>query len=103
MEYEVIVPDWIRNDIQETLHLSVDGEARLYELLETGLAYGHEKTCFRLAAPTPTYIYKVELSDQGTDYLFTFWLTYGPRDDALYVMQWATETPNWDDWNPDLG
>jgi len=40
--------------------------------------------------PAPTYVYEMKLPDPavpGVVHRFTFWLTYGPRDDALYVMQ----------------
>jgi hypothetical protein len=94
VEYCVIVPDPIRDEIRLALSLSDDAEDNLYELLENALAYGHEETCFRLAAPSPTYVYKLSffhpcLNDGRV--LLTFWLTYGARDDGLYVMQWGSQ------------
>jgi hypothetical protein len=98
-----VVPDQIRDQIKQELNLSDEAEDTLYRDLGGALAYGHETTCFRLAAPSPTYVYKLDFSDDGADYWLTFWLTYGPRDDALYVMQWDVEDAHKNDpYDPDI-
>jgi len=51
----------------------------------------HEEVCMHLAAPTPTFVYSVDvLEDQdlpSKNHGFTFWLTYGEQDGVLYVRQ----------------
>jgi len=98
MSYEVNVPDSIRQQITN-LHLHPDLEEELYRRLAEDLEYGHETTCFRLAAPSPTYIYNVQLRDpvlRGITHWFVFHLTYGERDDTLYVRQFFHDDS--EDW-----
>jgi|GEM_PF-5175337 len=74
--------------------MSIEAEDLLYELLETNLADEHETKCSRLAAPSPTFVYDLDFQDPlilGITHRCTFWLTYGPRDDALYVHQCTHE------------
>ena len=94
MEFCVIVPDSIAAEIRGW-GLSARAEDLVYQNLEEGLAYGHETTCTRLAAPSPTFGFEFSFDDPdefGVIHAFLFYLTYGPRDDALYVMNcWHRE------------
>jgi len=69
--------------------LSDSAEGLVYQNLAEGLAYGHETTCLRLSAPSPTFCFDFSFDDPdnfGVIHAFRFYLTYGVRDDALYVM-----------------
>jgi hypothetical protein len=87
--YTVVIPEPIRNEIA-SWGLPIEAETELYKRLQADLEIGHEVTCYRVAAPSPTYVYSLELDDPSFPILkhhFTFWLTYGPKDDCLYVHQ----------------
>ena len=101
MEYEVIVPPAIEIEIA-SWQLPDELLSEMYRRLGEDLAYGHEDTCFRLPAPSPTYVYQFQLRDpilSQVIYTFTFHLTYGPQEYALYVLhsrvdqdeQWGQE------------
>jgi hypothetical protein len=60
----------------------------LIDRLKKDLEYGHETTCTRLPAPNPTFGCCLQLAHPdlpGVSFLFTFYLTYGPKDYTLYV------------------
>ena len=88
MSFTVVVPDPIRDEIASWL-LPADLEELLYSRLQEDLEYGHEHTCQRIAAPSPTFVHYFELEElfSPVRHCFTFWLTYGPQDDCLYVHQ----------------
>jgi hypothetical protein len=89
MSCEVLVPQWIREEIAE-LALPAGLEATLYEELQARLELGHETTCFRLPAPTPTFVFVLELPAPvvpGAGHWFTFHLTEGEKPDTLVVQQ----------------
>jgi hypothetical protein len=99
MNFTVVVPEPIRDEIR-SWGLSIEAEDKLYEVLENELRTGHEEKCSRLAAPAPTYLFDLEFQDPcilGITHSCTFWLTYGPRDDALYVMHCThSQDEHWD-------
>lgn len=99
MRYEVLVPEPVRDEIA-SWGLPADTADELYARLQSDLEYGHEHTCFRLSAPTPTYVFKLSLEDpllKGITHDVTFYLTYGPKDYALYVMSCQyTKTESWE-------
>ncbi len=110
MCFVVLVPEPIQNEIS-AWKLSPDGEDELYRRLDVDLVNGPEGKCVQLAAPSPTYVYEVTFRDPenyGIVHTCTFWLTYGPRDKALYVQHCAhEEEERWgsedDEWSaPDL-
>ena len=94
MEFSVVIPDEALEEIRRW-NLSPDAEDLVYRNLEEGLAYGHETTCTRLSAPSPTFGFEFSFEDpdgSGVSHAFLFYLTYGPLDDALYVMScWHRE------------
>jgi hypothetical protein len=63
-------------------------EGEMLDRLTKDLEYGHEQTCLRLSAPSPTFLYLLDLPDpviSGVNHIFSFHLTYGEQDDTLYV------------------
>ena len=98
MSYKVEVPDTIRGEI-DVWGLSNQLKQEVYRRLEQDLEYGHEVTCFRLPAPSPTFVYQLNLADDrlnGVVHWMIFHLTYGHEDQTIYVSQCfhATEE-NW--------
>lgn len=100
MRFTVVVPEPIQDEINRWA-LPIDVEEELYRRLQADLEYGHEFTCPQVPAPSPTYIFKLTLQDPsllGVSHGFTFYLTYGPLDDALYVRDCSHESrESWDD------
>jgi hypothetical protein len=98
MSFAVVVPEPILDEIA-SWGLPPEVEETLFARLEADLEYGHETTCFRLAAPSPTYAYQLDLPHPdlaGVHFLFLFHLTYGPADDTLYVQYARHErVENW--------
>jgi hypothetical protein len=89
VSFVVVVPEPIRDEI-DSWGLAFEVVDEFYRRLQADLEYGHEHTCLRLAAPTPTFIYKVDIADPTGPWVthwFTVYLTYGGREDGLYVMQ----------------
>jgi hypothetical protein len=85
----VEVPEPIRDEIAGW-DLPPGLEEEMYRSLADSLEYGHEHICWQLPAPSPTYMYEMKLPDPAVPaviHKFTFWLTYGPQEDSLYVMQ----------------
>ncbi len=83
------MPDPIGDQIA-SWNLPFEVEEQLYTRLHDDLAVGHEATCWRVPAPSPTYVYCLDLEDSPfpvVSHHFTFWLTYGPEDYCLYVYQ----------------
>jgi len=100
VRFTVVVPEPIQDEIS-SWGLPSDVEEELYKRLQADLEYGHEFTCPQVPAPSPTYIHKLPLEDPtilGITHVFTFYLTYGPQDDALYVMNCIYESrESWND------
>jgi hypothetical protein len=87
MSYRVAIPAAIKALIS-SWGLMPSLEQEVYRRLRQDLAYGHETTCFRLAAPSPTYVFNLRLEDPAIPvfiHWFTFHLTYGKREATLYV------------------
>jgi hypothetical protein len=87
MSFAVVVPTEILEQVA-SWDLAVGVEDEMLDRLKSDLEYGHEQTCFRLAAPSPTFVYQLALPDPavaGLTHLFTFHLTYGEQEDTLYV------------------
>jgi hypothetical protein len=82
VSYIVVVPEPIQDEITAWA-LSPEVEEELYERLQEELEEGHQEKCLRLAAPSPTFIYVIDVDDPdnlGLVHRFTFYLTYGERD-----------------------
>ena len=89
MNYTVVIPDPIVDKIV-SWGLSLEAEEQLYQRLEDDLREGHKDKCSCLAAPSPTFVYSLELQDpaiRGLMHSYTFWLTYGELESRLYVRE----------------
>jgi hypothetical protein len=99
--YKILVPNSIEDEIR-SWGLSLESEDHLYALLDVGVSSEELDKLRRLAAPSPTFIKIIEFRDPsilGTLHACTLWLTYGPIDDALYIMQCDHEEN--EDWDTD--
>jgi hypothetical protein len=95
------VPAPIKDEI-DSWGLPLEIVDALFDRIQTDLEYGHEHICFRLSAPTPTFVYRLSLPDPAVpfeEHSFSFYLCYGPREDALYVMQSDYHGLNGEDTN----
>jgi hypothetical protein len=101
MSYKVEFPDEISQQIQ-ALEAPPEIKAETIQRVIADLEYGHETTCFRLAAPSPTFVFNLDLPDPvvpGVEHWFVFYLTYGSEEDTLEVQQFSYERH--EPWNED--
>jgi hypothetical protein len=88
MIYTVVVPRPIRDDIA-SWGLPRRLLLEVYNTLSIDLP-GRVDSLPRMAAPSPTFIFSFDLPHEhetGQSHYFTFWFTYGQREDAVYVRQ----------------
>ncbi len=81
-------------------NLPLETEDHLYDILDLGLTSEALNQLSRLPAPNPTFLWDFDFQDaviHGMIHYCTFWLTFGPVDDCLYVMNCDhAEEENWD-------
>ena len=96
--YVIAVPDPMRDEIG-SWGLSPEAEDELYARLEPGLTSEELDECWRLAAPSPTFVLDVDFQDPvvlGVTHSCTFYLTFGEKDDTLYIRGGQhTEREDW--------
>lgn len=101
MTYVIAVPEPIADEIA-SWGLPVDTEDDLFTRLAEGLTQESLDRLWRHPGPGPVYIYRLEFQDAlvlGITHHFTFWLTYGPEPDHLYIHQ--GEYGSEEDWDSD--
>jgi hypothetical protein len=87
VSYVVEVPDPASEQIT-SWGLSLETEEEMYRVLQEELAHGHQEKCSQHAAPAPTFVFDLVFQDPvvlGIVHACTFWLTYGEKDNTLYV------------------
>jgi hypothetical protein len=92
MNYEVIIPRPIKDEIASwglprALLLEVYN-ALLFDLP------GRVEELPRLPAPSPTFVFSFKVTDEPEPdriHWFTFWLTFGEKEGAVYVRQASYE------------
>jgi hypothetical protein len=103
--YVIDVPDPMQDEIR-SWGLSLEAEDELYARLEPGLTSEELEKCWRLAVPSPTYAHYVDFQDPvllGVTHSFTFYLTFGEKDDTLYIRDGQhTEKEDWEPFEEDI-
>jgi hypothetical protein len=99
--YTIVMPDPMRHELEHSLGLSFEVIDELYANLEGGLTSEELDRCSRLAAPSPTFILNIDIQDPiiiGIKHSFTFFLTFGEKDDCLYIRSGHhAEKEDWGD------